>query len=348
MRWVEGQLLNEIVRDNLDRPAVLNPLVQIWVRMGKRLRETGLAHADLQHGNVLFVPGSQKSSLAVKLIDYDGMFVPALDGKDSGEVGHPNYQHPARLREGTYSPEVDRFPLLVVAAALKALAEGGRALWDRYDNGDNLLFKESDLRAPEESALFKELGGLADPQGRALVDELRRAVGRKLGECPPLDELLPEAKPVTARVPARVPGQTAISLTPSARADASGPDMDFGDSERLATRIRKTKNTKKRSGVPVWAWAGGGAAAVVAVVVTLLLALGGGKTPDEDGGDALAQRRDDEKDGSAKPPPKIQDGSGSRRQPEQARETGPARSACASAMGIRIRVLRARPGQGVA
>ena len=41
--------------------------------------------------------------------------------KLSGEVGHPSYQHPQRLREGTYSPEVDRFPVLLVATALRAL-----------------------------------------------------------------------------------------------------------------------------------------------------------------------------------------------------------------------------------
>jgi len=38
------------------------------------------------------------------------MWVPGLAGKKSGEVGHPAYQHPRRLKEGTYNQEVDRFP----------------------------------------------------------------------------------------------------------------------------------------------------------------------------------------------------------------------------------------------
>jgi len=138
MQWVEGFTLNEFVRNNLDKPAMLDGLLQIWTRMARRLREANLAHADLQHGNVLLVPGSTASSLAVKLIDYDGIHVPALAGNKSGEVGHPAYQHPQRLREGTYNPEVDRFPLLVVSAALRCLMAGGRNLWERYDNGDNL------------------------------------------------------------------------------------------------------------------------------------------------------------------------------------------------------------------
>ncbi len=120
MQWVEGLTLNQFVAQHLDKPAMLEALLQLWVRMGKYLRDAEVGHCDLQHGNVLLVPGSTPGALALKLIDYDGMWVPALAWKKSGEVGHPSYQHPQRLREGTYSLDVDRFPLLVVAAALPA------------------------------------------------------------------------------------------------------------------------------------------------------------------------------------------------------------------------------------
>src|SRR5437764_106846 len=86
-----------------------------------------------------FAAGSKAGALAVKLIDYDGMFVPALAGQKSGEVGHANFQHPQRLREGSYGPEVDRFSHLVIYTALRCLAVVGRPLWERHDNGDNLL-----------------------------------------------------------------------------------------------------------------------------------------------------------------------------------------------------------------
>src|ERR1700730_7432322 len=107
MQWVEGLLLNEFVRFNLDKPALLGALGQIWLRMATRLRDANIAHADLQHGNVILVPGSKASSLAVKLIDYDGMWVPALAQKKSGESGHPAFQHPERLQKGIYSADVD-------------------------------------------------------------------------------------------------------------------------------------------------------------------------------------------------------------------------------------------------
>jgi WD40 repeat protein len=198
MEWVEGLLLNEFVRGSLDKPAVLESLAAIWARMARRLRKAQLAHGDLQHGNVILVPGRDPGALAVKLIDYDGMWVPALARTPSGEVGHPAYQHPQRLREGTYNAEVDRFPLLVSYVAIRALMVGGRALWERYDNGDNLLFREQDLRTPRESPLFRETVRLPDPEVRRLVDCLSRAVYKPLEQTPLLEELLPSPVPSPA------------------------------------------------------------------------------------------------------------------------------------------------------
>ncbi len=78
MQWVEGLLLNQFVRDMLDRPGRLEALSQVWARMAKSLHQQGIAHGDLQHGNVILVAGRKDNSLTIKLIDYDGMFVPSL------------------------------------------------------------------------------------------------------------------------------------------------------------------------------------------------------------------------------------------------------------------------------
>ena len=100
MQWVEGFTLNQYVKSSLDKPQVLDVLCQLWVKLAGRLRDANIAHCDLQHGNVLLVPGSKAASLALRLIDYDGLWVPALADAPSGEVGHPNYQYPQRLCEG--------------------------------------------------------------------------------------------------------------------------------------------------------------------------------------------------------------------------------------------------------
>jgi hypothetical protein len=194
MEWVEGLLFNQVARENAAKPATLTALGQMWTKLCKRLREAGIAHADLQHGNVLMVPGSRAGAYGLKLIDYDGTWVPALSNTPSGESGHPSYQHPARAATRAYSPDVDRFPHLVVATALKALAVGGPTLWDKYDNGDNLLFTEGDYKKPAESKLMRELWFLGDPGLQALVGRLAIACGKPIPQTPWLDQLAPEGE----------------------------------------------------------------------------------------------------------------------------------------------------------
>jgi hypothetical protein len=190
MRWVEGLRLNAFVAEHLDRPAVLEALAGLWLRLGQEMREAGLAHGDLQHGNVLLVPGSRAASLALRLIDYDGLWVPALAGLPSGEVGHPGYQHPARADAGLYDAGMDRFPLLVVYTALRCLRAGGAALWRRHDTGENLLFREGDFCHPGRSRLWPELFGLPDAEARALAGHLLLAARGPAADVPELDELL--------------------------------------------------------------------------------------------------------------------------------------------------------------
>ena len=120
---------------------------------------------------MLLVPVSG-GSLALRLVDYDGMYVPALAGTRSGELGHPAYQHPQRLREGTYSIDVDRFSHLAIYGSVYCLSLGRRELWDRFNNGDNLLFREADFQNPGKSDLFRALWELGDADAQAIVGRL--------------------------------------------------------------------------------------------------------------------------------------------------------------------------------
>jgi HEAT repeat protein len=193
MEWVEGLPLNQFVARYAHRPKVLEALLLVWARMANSLRAAEVAHGDLQHGNVLLVPGPTVNSLALKLVDYDGMWVPALAGCPSGEVGHPAYQHPQRLRYQVYGPTVDCFPLLLVATALSALRAKGRALWEANDDGDNLLFRRQDLEAPATSVLFNELLKMDDLAARHLVAKLREAAEEQLDRVPLLEDALFES-----------------------------------------------------------------------------------------------------------------------------------------------------------
>jgi formylglycine-generating enzyme required for sulfatase activity/serine/threonine protein kinase len=189
MRWVEGVNLNQFVGKHVTRPGTLKQLLGLWVKLAARLRQAQIAHADLQHGNVLLVP-LPHGQLALRLIDYDGMYVPALAGRPPGEVGHPAYQHPLRLRQGIYGAEVDRFSHLAIYCAIRCLLLQLEALWDRFDNGDNLLFREVDFRNPGKSEVFHELWALGDPDAHALVGRLILATQTPLDRVPLLTEVV--------------------------------------------------------------------------------------------------------------------------------------------------------------
>ena len=110
MEWVEGLTLNQFVGRYADNPTLLEALSRNWGRTAKYLRAVQVGHCDLQHGNVLLTPGANAGLLALKLIDYDGMWAPALAGKKSGEVGHASYQPPRRLRRGRTASTWTVFP----------------------------------------------------------------------------------------------------------------------------------------------------------------------------------------------------------------------------------------------
>jgi hypothetical protein len=190
MDWVEGFTLNEFVRKHVDKPQVMLQLARMWVKLSLQLRRARMAHADLQHGNVLLVPGEKTSQLSLRLIDYDGMYVPALARSLSGEIGHPNYQHPQRLSEALYSAEVDRFGHLVIYTALRCLIVGGRELLDKHDNGENLLFREQDFRNPQESKLLLDAWQLPDPDLRRLLGHLLIGSQMPLDQVAMLDEVV--------------------------------------------------------------------------------------------------------------------------------------------------------------
>jgi len=43
MPWIQGFTLNQFVRDNLDKPALLDRLAKMWVRLAQQLRGVGAA-----------------------------------------------------------------------------------------------------------------------------------------------------------------------------------------------------------------------------------------------------------------------------------------------------------------
>ncbi len=121
------------------------------------LRTAGIAHGDLQHGNILVLPDGQ-----LRLVDYDGMFVPAMKGWRSNELGHRNYQHPARTAEH-FGPELDNFAAWVIYSSLCAVVLES-SIYKQLGGGDDcLLLRRGDFDNAGQSQVFRQLSSLGYP-----------------------------------------------------------------------------------------------------------------------------------------------------------------------------------------
>jgi hypothetical protein len=162
MNWIEGPTLDLYVNEMIERREVLAHLAEEWLRVISTLQQSGVAHGDLQHGNVIVEHGQ------LRLIDHDGIFVPAMKGWSACEVGHQHYQHPQRTAH-QFDANLDNFSALVIYLSLLSLAEKP-GLWKEYHD-ENLLFTKADFLDPSSSTLFariKEIG----PEHRRLAEVL--------------------------------------------------------------------------------------------------------------------------------------------------------------------------------
>ncbi len=158
MDWIDGSLLNEYVEHLVQNgdTAKIASLAEALLDLGLRLERLGIAHGDIQHGNVLVDRAGR-----LRLVDYDDLFLPELAhlGFANG-IGQENYQHPQR-DSGRYDAALDRFAFVSLYVTLRALAQAPQ-LWDDFDGGEDcLLFRKNDFLDPRSSQLFRRLDTIA-------------------------------------------------------------------------------------------------------------------------------------------------------------------------------------------
>lgn len=180
MDWVEGQDFNSFIDKNVNNKTLLQNLSQQFLACVNHLEALNISHGDLQHGNILICNNQ------LKLIDYDGCFVPGMSYSRSNELGHVNYQHPLRT-EFHFGSNLDRFSSITIFLALEALKEAPH-LWAKYDNGDNLLFKRGDYNDPEKSPLIKDLQNISAL--RAYVDNYLKICRTSFEHVPRLNDFI--------------------------------------------------------------------------------------------------------------------------------------------------------------
>ena len=153
MDWVEGEPLDRYLRTHLRDAYALQLLAYRFCRMGAWLLSQPFAHGDLKPDNILV-----KSDGSLVLVDYDGMFVPAMQGEQAGELGSPDFRHPLRTA-ADFNEHIDDFSVASIALSLKAIALQP-SLYDQFAASDRLLFAASNYMDLGKSALLPTLCSL--------------------------------------------------------------------------------------------------------------------------------------------------------------------------------------------
>ena len=148
MDWVEGITLDKYIRKVLDNKKALRQLTDNFRKLSIWLLSQPFAHGDLKPDNILV-----KKDGSLVLVDYDGMFVPAMQGQKAREIGSPDFRNPSRT-EDDFNKDIDSFPIVSILLSLELLVENKDYL-SQYGAEDRLLFSEEDYRNIDKSMLYK-------------------------------------------------------------------------------------------------------------------------------------------------------------------------------------------------
>ena len=153
MDWVDGETMEAYIAANYHNQSVMSMLCYRFGKMAAWLRTQSFAHGDIKPDNIIVRPDG---SLA--LVDYDGMFVPAMKGSKSPTIGTKDFSHPLRTMDD-FDETIDDFSLASIALSLKAISMNFTLL-DIYGASDRLLFSENDYRNPSNSKVISALQDL--------------------------------------------------------------------------------------------------------------------------------------------------------------------------------------------
>jgi len=248
MDWVEGDTLGVWLDKHFDDPRALAKARGDFADIARFLERKGIAHGDIQNGNVMVTKGE------IKLIDYDGMFVPGLRPDDASETGHKHFQHPDR-KVSSFGPKMDRFSFIALDLSLQAVV-ADKSLYRTFrEGGETIIFKANDFADPSNSEIFRRL--LAMPKLKEQARNFAAICEAPLAAVPTIDEFLagrgiPAAKtPITAspapaqkpRVAAYIPAHPVVDAL-----NFSAALQHVGDRVELIGRIVGVKPGSRKRG----------------------------------------------------------------------------------------------------
>ncbi len=232
---------------NFNNPPALEKARTDFVAIARFLEREGIAHGDIQNGNVMVADGE------IKLIDYDGMFVPGMHPGNGSETGHRHFQHPGR-RVSNFGPGMDRFSFIALDLSLRALVED-RSLYSKFrEGGETIIFKANDFADPQNSEIFRRL--LAMPKLKGQARSFAAICEAPLAAVPTLDEFLSGRNIPAAKAP--INATLASATKPAAAYIPAYPVVDalnfsaalqrVGDRVELIGRIVEIKPGSRKQG----------------------------------------------------------------------------------------------------
>ena len=173
MDWIEGETMETYVADNYTDTHAMAMLCYRFCKMAAWLRSQPFAHGDIKPDNIMVRPDG-----TLTLVDYDGMFVPAMKGQKSPTIGTKDFSHPLRTIDD-FDETIDDFALASIALSLKAISLNP-SLLQTYGASDRLLFSAADYMDLSKSKTFTAMQGLlADEEARTLLAMFLLASAKK-------------------------------------------------------------------------------------------------------------------------------------------------------------------------
>lgn len=173
MDWIEGETMETYIGANYTDTHAMSMLCYRFCKMAAWLRSQSFAHGDIKPDNIMVRPDG-----TLTLVDYDGMFVPAMKGQKSPTVGTKDFSHPLRTIDD-FDETIDDFALASIALSLKAISLNP-SLLQTYGASDRLLFSAADYIDLSKSNTFTALQGLlADEEARTLISMFLLASAKK-------------------------------------------------------------------------------------------------------------------------------------------------------------------------
>src|SRR6266576_3990839 len=211
MDWVEGDTLGVWLDKHFDDPRALAKARGDFAAIARLLEREGIAHGDLQNGNVMVTNGD------IKLIDYDGMFVPGMRPGNGSETGHKHFQHPGR-QASSFGPTMDRFSFIALDLSLQAVI-ADKSLYAKFrEGGETIVFRANDFVDAQNSAVFARL--LALPKLKESARRFAAICQAPLAAVPTLDDFLagrniPGAKTPITTSPVEAPRPRPAAYIPA-------------------------------------------------------------------------------------------------------------------------------------